>query len=198
MPLIFPDKAADEQPVVVVSGLPRSGTSMMMRMLDAGGLEVVTDQIRTPDEDNPKGYYEFERVKKIVEDQAWLPEARGKVVKIISFLLLKAPAGYHYKVIFLRRALPEVLASQRQMLIRRGDNSPQDDVRMAELYGKHLIQAKVWLESQPHVEVLYIDHAEAVSDPGSVACKVNAFLNNALDAEAMASAVDPSLHRQRS
>lgn len=198
MPVIFPDKPADEQPIVVVSGLPRSGTSMMMKMLDAGGLEVVTDQIRTADEDNPKGYYEFERVKQIATDQAWLPEARGKVVKIISFLLLKAPAGFHYKVIFMRRALPEVLASQQQMLIRRGDHSPQNDVRMAELYEKHLLQAKTWLAAQPHVDVLYVDHGDAVTNPKLVAGQVNAFLNNALGAEAMASAVDPSLHRQRS
>ena len=198
MPLIYPDRDIAAQPVVVVSGLPRSGTSMMMRMLDAGGLDVVTDQIRTADEDNPKGYYEFERVKKIAEDQAWLPGARGKVVKIISFLLLKAPAGFSYKVIFMRRALPEVLASQQQMLIRRGDFSPQDDVRMAQLYEKHLVQARAWMETQPNVSVLYVDHASAVADPAGTARQVNAFLNNALNEAAMAGAVDPSLHRQRS
>lgn len=197
MTLIDPSKSKDAQPVVVVSGLPRSGTSMMMRMLDAGGLEVVTDQIRRADEDNPKGYYEFERVKKITEDQAWLPDARGKVVKIISFLLLKAPAGFSYKVVFMCRALPEVLKSQQQMLIRRGDLTPQDDARMAQLYEKHLVQARAWLDGQANVDVLYIDHASVVGDPADAARRVNAFLNHTLDESAMADAVDPSLHRQR-
>ena len=197
MALIDPQKSTHEQPVVVVSGLPRSGTSMMMRMLDAGGLEVVTDQIRAADEDNPRGYYEFERVKRITEDQAWLPDARGKVVKIISFLLLKAPVGFSYKVIFMCRALPEVLKSQQQMLIRRGDSSPQDDVRMAQLYEKHLVQARAWMDGQPNVDVLYIDHASVVNDPADAARRVNAFLGGALDERAMAGAVDASLHRQR-
>lgn len=197
MPLICPDKPATEQPIVVVSGLPRSGTSMMMRMLEAGGLAVLTDKIRTADEDNPKGYYEFERVKKIVDDQAWLPEARGKVVKIISFLLLKAPAGYDYRVVFMRRALPEVLASQQQMLIRRGDHTPQDDVRMAQLYEKHLQQAHAWMTGQPNVSATIVDHRAAVSDPRAVAAQVNQFLNGVLDEAAMAAAVDPSLHRQK-
>jgi len=184
-------------PVTVVSGLPRSGTSMMMKMLEAGGMAVLTDKIRTADEDNPKGYYEFERVKQIATDQAWLEEARGKVVKIISFLLLKAPADYHYKVIFMRRALPEVLASQQQMLLRRGDTTPQDDVRMAELYEKHLRQTFHWLDTQPNVDVLYVDHRSAVEAPHDVARDVAAFLDNGLDARAMAAQVDAGLHRQR-
>ncbi len=184
-------------PVTVVSGLPRSGTSMMMKMLAAGGMEVLTDQIRTADEDNPKGYFEFERVKQIATDQAWLPDAQGKVVKIISFLLLKAPLNYRYKVIFMRRALPEVLASQQQMLLRRGDHTPQDDVRMAELYEKHLTAAFRWLDEQPQIEVLYIDHRESVEAPLAVAQKVAAFLDNGMDPETMAAVVDRSLHRQR-
>ncbi len=184
-------------PVVVVSGLPRSGTSMMMKMLDAGGIPVLTDKIRTADEDNPKGYYEFERVKQIATDQAWLPEARGKVVKIISFLLLKAPPTYRYKVIFMRRALPEVLASQQQMLLRRGDTSPQDDVRMAELYEKHLTMAHAWLEKQPNVEVLYVDHRQAVESPLETAQRVAAFLGGDMDPTVMAAEVDAKLHRQK-
>ena len=196
-PFPMPAPTTTDAPVTVVSGLPRSGTSMMMKMLEAGGMKVLTDKIRTADEDNPKGYYEFERVKQIATDQAWLPEAQGKVVKIISFLLLKAPAGFHYKVIFMKRALPEVLASQQQMLIRRGDNSPQDDRRMSELYEKHLRQAFAWMEAQPNVDVLYVDHRRAVESPLDVATEVAAFLDTGMDPAVMAAEVDKGLHRQR-
>ncbi|MCF6285328.1 MAG: sulfotransferase family protein [Candidatus Hydrogenedentes bacterium] len=193
----MPTSESPDTPITVVSGLPRSGTSMMMKMLEAGGMDVLTDQIRTADDDNPKGYYEFERVKKITTDQAWLPEAQGKVVKIISFLLLKAPSDYRYKVVFMKRALPEILASQQQMLLRRGDNSPQDDVRMAELYEKHLNQACAWLEGQSNIDVLYVEHRRTLEFPLDVAKQVADFLGCGLDPVAMASEVDKSLHRQR-
>lgn len=100
--------------------MPRSGTSMMMKMLEAGGMKILTDSQRTADEDNPKGYYEFELVKLIQRDKSWLPRAKGKVVKIISELLKNLPPDYQYKAIFMRRNLAEILAFQRQMLIRRG------------------------------------------------------------------------------
>ena len=186
-----------QSPITVVSGLPRSGTSMMMKMLEAGGMKVLTDKIRTADDDNPKGYYEFERVKQITTDQAWLPDAQGKVVKIISFLLLKAPPTYHYNVLFMKRALPEILASQQQMLLRRGDTSPQDDARMAELYEKHLKQTRSWLEGQPNINVLYVEHRRSLENPLEVAKQVADFLPEELNPIAMAAEVDPSLHRQR-
>ena len=113
-----------QEPITIVSGLPRSGTSMMMKMLEAGGMPVLTDSWRSADEDNPKGYYEFERVKQIKTDQAWLPQAQGKVVKMISELLQYLPPIYCYRVIFMRRKLEETLASQRQMLQRRGEPAP--------------------------------------------------------------------------
>src|SRR5262245_12295550 len=106
--------------ITIVSGLPRSGTSMMMSMLEAGGLGALTDGIRAADEDNPKGYYEFERVKKIKQDTAWLADAKGRVVKMISQLLLDLPAAYQYRIIFMRRNIDEILASQKQMMVRRG------------------------------------------------------------------------------
>ena len=111
---------ADPDPIVVVSGLPRSGTSMMMQMLEAGGMEVMTDGLRAADEDNLKGYFEYETVKALHTDRNWLPEARGKAVKIISELLKYLPETQTYRIIFLRRALEEVLASQDRMLVRRG------------------------------------------------------------------------------
>ena len=135
---------SSSQIVTIVSGLPRSGTSMMMKMLEAGGLPPLTDNLRTADEDNPKGYYEFERVKQLPKgDVAWLPDAQGKVVKVIAALLPSLPGGYHYRVIFMQRAMPEVLASQRQMLIRRGEdpNKIPDDV-IAKLFEKHLKQVE--------------------------------------------------------
>src|SRR5262245_36031507 len=153
-------------PVIIVSGLPRSGTSMMMRMLAAGGLEPLTDNIRTADEDNPKGYFEFERVKQIETDQTWLADAAGRVVKLISALLKYLPPDYQYKVIFMRRSMQEILASQRQMLVRRGE--PTDrvaDDQMAAMFEKHLAQVESWLRAQPNVETIYINYNDVLKDP---------------------------------
>jgi hypothetical protein len=185
--------------IVIVSGLPRSGTSMMMKMLEAGGLPPLTDNIRTADEDNPKGYYEFERVKKLREgDTAWLPEARGKVVKAIAALLPYLPGTFEYRVIFMRRAMPEVLASQRQMLIRRGedpDKIPDED--MTRLYTKHLQQVDQWIASQANVRRIDIDYNDLIKDPDPQIAAINQFLDNRLDAAKMAEAIDPALYRQR-
>ncbi|MGQ9814813.1 MAG: sulfotransferase family protein [Candidatus Roseilinea sp.] len=188
----------DPNVIVVVSGLPRSGTSLMMKMLAAGGLPPLTDNIRSADEDNPKGYYEFERVKKLKEDCAWLPDAKGKAVKVISALLMQLPAGYEYRVIFMRRNMSEILASQRQMLIRRGE--PADtisDADMAALFDKHLRQIESWLASQPNMPTLSVNYNNLIAAPLAGAERVNAFLGGRLDVAKMAGAVDPSLHRQR-
>ena len=184
--------------IVIVSGLPRSGTSMLMKMLEAGGVPPLTDNIRAADADNPKGYYEFERVKQLETDKEWLPEARGKVVKVISFLLPHLPPAHRYRVIFLRREIKEVLASQRQMLIRRGEEPDKTpDERMAMLYGKHLAQVEGWLAAQPGVETLYLHHHEVIAEPAAAAAAINTFLGGSLDTGAMAGVVDPALHRQR-
>jgi hypothetical protein len=188
----------DQGRITIVSGLPRSGTSMMMAMLEAGGMAVLTDHVRTADEDNPRGYYEFERVRQIEHDQAWLPEARGKVVKMIAALLKHLPPGYRYKVVFMQRHIEEVLASQRRMLVRRGE--PADavaDERMADLFGRHLDRIEAWLAQQPNMDILYVDHSAILADPAGQAERVKRFLGGDLDLEAMASVVDPSLYRQR-
>lgn len=188
----------DRDTIAVVSGLPRSGTSMMMRMLEAGGIPVLTDQIRTADEDNPEGYYEFERVKQIEEDKAWLLDAQGKVVKMIAALLKHLPVGYEYQVIFMRRNIEEVLASQREMLLRRGE--PTDaisDERMATLFKKHVAQVEAWLAEQPNFEILYVDYGEVLEEPLEQAKRVSQFLGYALNIEKMAAVVDPALYRQR-
>ena len=188
----------DRDTIAIVSGLPRSGTSMMMRMLEAGGVPVLTDRIRTADADNPEGYYEFERVKQIEEDKAWLPDAEGKVVKMIAALLKHLPPEYRYHVIFMRRKIEEVLASQREMLVRRGE--PTDavpDERMAELFAKHVAQVEAWLAEQPNFKILYVDYGEVLAEPLAQAERVSQFLDCALDIEKMAGVVDPALYRQR-
>jgi hypothetical protein len=177
----------DEETITIVSGLPRSGTSMMMKMLAAGGIEPLTDNIRTADDDNPKGYFELERVKQLETDKAWLPEARGKVVKLISALLKHLPAGYEYRVIFMRRRMPEILASQRQMLIRRGEpaDSVPDD-KMAAMFERHLAQVENWLSSQPNIRTIYVSYNETLADPGEQIARISDFLGGGLNLEAMA------------
>jgi broad-specificity NMP kinase len=185
-------------PVVVVSGLPRSGTSMMMSMLAAGGLPILSDEIRGADEDNPRGYYEFEPVKQLEHDSSWVDVAAGKVVKVISQLVQHLPPQYEYKVVFMLRNMAEVLASQRQMLIRRG--RPADAVSdeiLTQVFGKHLSQVREWIEAQPNIQVLYVDYGEVLTQPAEQAQRVNQFLGGVLNEQAMASVVDKRLHRQR-
>jgi hypothetical protein len=190
---------SSNQVVTVVSGLPRSGTSMMMKILEAGGLPPLTDNLRTADEDNPKGYYEFERVKQLPKgDVAWLPDAQSKVVKVIAALLPYLPSGYQYRVIFMQRAMPEVLASQKQMLIRRGEdpNKIPDDV-IAKLFEKHLKQVNDWVSQQPNVARLDVNYNEMLKNPQPFIDQIAAFLGNRLDKIKMATVVDLDLHRQR-
>ncbi len=190
-----PEKAA----VVVVSGLPRSGTSMMMKMLEAGGLAMVVDNIRTADEDNPRGYYELERVKQMDKgDTAWVTAARGQVVKVISALLEHLPPDESYRVLFMLRDMDEILASQKKMLAHRGE--PTDtlpDAEMAQLFAKHLDKVRAWLAAQPNFAVLYVDYNRLLADPQPCVVDVNRFLGGGLDEGAMLAAVDPTLYRNR-
>jgi hypothetical protein len=184
--------------ITVVSGLPRSGTSMMMRMLEAGGMEVVTDGIRGADSDNPEGYYEYERVKKIQADASWLPATRGKAFKMVSLLLLHLPSGHEYRIVFMRRNMSEILASQTRMLARLGKgDSKTDDQKMRAMFEKHLAQVEQWLASRPNVRVLFVDYNETVADPAAAAVRVAGFLSHPLDTQRMAAAVDPRLYRNR-
>ncbi len=184
--------------ITVVSGLPRSGTSMMMKMLEAGGLSPVTDNIRTADEDNPKGYYELEKVKEMKADTSWMPEARGKVIKVISALLQDLPSDYRYRVVFMRREMSEILASQRQMLIRRGQEPNKvPDEKMAAMFEKHLVKIGEWLDAQANIDALFIKYNDILAEPGGSVTALNAFFEDALDAAAMQSVVDKQLYRQR-
>jgi sulfotransferase family protein len=172
---------------------------MVMRMLEKGGLPVLVDGIRTPNDDNPKGYYEFERVKKLPEgDSAWLPDAQGKAVKIIAALLQHLPDTYTYKVLFMRRKMDEILASQRRMLERRGEDPDAiDDAEMARLFGAHVAQVRKWMDQQSYVTYLDVDYNEVLADPVRCLAQVGDFLELPLDLEAMTAVVDPTLYRQR-
>src|SRR5689334_7039557 len=143
---LFSREKQNAREIIVVSGLPRSGTSMMMKMLAEGGLETVTDSLRTADDDNPNGYFEFEAVKEMTDgNTGWLKDAGGKVVKVISALLEHLPAGHRYKVIFMERPLQEVLKSQQKMLLNRDENSSISDAEMQDQFTKHLAAVKFWL-----------------------------------------------------
>jgi hypothetical protein len=185
--------------VTVVSGLPRSGTSMMMKILESGGIPPLTDGLRTADEDNPRGYYELERVKQLPRgDTAWLPEARGKVVKIISALLEHLPPTEEYRVVFMRRRMEEVLASQHEMLKRRGERTDAvDDAVIAAHFDKHVKRVEAWLASRPNVRCLYVDYAEVVAGAPAQVARIDEFLGGGLDTARMAAAIDDSLYRQR-
>jgi hypothetical protein len=185
--------------ITVVSGLPRSGTSMMMKMLDAGGIPPMTDNIRTPDIENPKGYYEFERVKKLPEgDKTWIKDAQGKSVKIISALLEHLPSDSTYKIIFMRRKMEEILASQKQMLIRSGKPTDKvSDEKLAEMYQKHIGKVETWLSQQSNMTVLYVEYNAMLKDPTPYIQSLNKFLGGNLDIQKMIEVVDPELYRQR-
>lgn len=188
------------RPVVLVSGLPRSGTSMLMQMLEKGGMPIVTDKIRTADEDNPRGYHEFERIKELdkTSDKTWLKQYRGQVIKTISFLLQDLPLNLNYQVLFMRRDIEEVLRSQNKMLERNGTgDTVVPDSKMRQNYQFHLKKVYYQLDTTPNFRVLYLDYAAVVEDPFREARRINDFLKSNLDVEAMASAVESGLYRNR-
>jgi len=184
--------------IIVVSGLPRSGTSMMMRMLEAGEQELLIDGVRTADEDNPNGYYEFELVKQLIKGNTkWLSEAQGKAIKIVSALLTYLPSDYHYKVLFMTRKIDEVLTSQRKMMARHGKSDTISDAEMARLLHKHVKQVKIWLNRHPNIELLEIDYNAIIANPEPTIRQINRFLNDALNERMMLSAIEPGLYRNR-
>jgi hypothetical protein len=184
--------------ITVVSGLPRSGTSLMMQMLAAGGLPALTDKLRPPDESNPRGYFEFEPVKRLRTDTAWLAQAPGHAVKVIHLLLRELPTDgrFQYRVLFMKRPIEEVLASQRVMLERQGKKSG-DDVTLVRIYQDQIRQIETWLAAQGCFQVSMIDYHQVLNRPAAIAQEINTFLQAQLDIQAMASVVDPNLHHQR-
>lgn len=185
--------------VIVVSGLPRSGTSMVMGMLDAGGLPILTDHVREADEDNPNGYFEFEKVKDLAEtdDKTWLKNARGKAIKVISHLLKELPDENFYRIIFARRNLQEIIASQNIMLKRQAEVNPVEDAKAIELYRKHLVNVRFLVRRKPNLAMLELAYTETVDDPGNAAERINRFLGEKLNTRAMSAVVDRRLYRNR-
>ena len=184
--------------ITVVSGLPRSGTSLMMQMLAAGGLPPLTDTVRTPDESNPRGYLEFEPVKRLRTDQSWLEQAQGKAVKIIHLLLRELPTDgrFSYRVIFMKRPIEEVLASQRVMLERQGKKSADDTV-LSKIYQSQLSQVEQWLAAHPCFRTLSIHYHKIVQEPLASAGEIDEFLGLHLNVAEMSKTTDPALYRQR-
>lgn len=185
-----------DREIVIVSGLPRSGTSLLMQMLAEGGMEIVTDHIRTADTDNPRGYYELEKVKKIKHDASWLPAARGKAFKMISQLLYDLPASETYRIIFMQRDLDETLTSQEKMLERLG-RTPAPREQIHDSFLLHLERLHAWLGEQRHMSVLAVNYNELIAEPVPEAQRLAEFLDGQIDAAAMVAAVDPALYRNR-
>ena len=184
--------------IAIVSGLPRSGTSLMMQMLDAGGLPVLSDGERKADTDNPKGYLEWERIKRLPKDPSLIAEAEGKVVKVISQLILSLPASHEYKIVFMQRPLPEVLKSQDEMLRRRGNaDSIAGASAIEEAFQRHLIEVNQWLAGRADMRVCRVHYHRVLREPKPVAEEIATFLQVPLDIVAMAGQVDGSLYRNR-
>jgi hypothetical protein len=188
------------EPIVVVSGLPRSGTSMLMKMLDAGGMAIMTDSERVADIDNPKGYFEYERVKDLEKetDKSYVREGRGKVLKVISFLIKDLPDDNDYRVIFMRRNLDEVIASQNKMIDRLGteDSTAAEDA-MKEAYRNDIVRTRLLCKNRPNFELIEVNYKRTIEEPAATARSVNAFVGGHLDETAMREAVDGSLYRNR-
>ena len=184
--------------ITVVSGLPRSGTSLMMQMLHAGGLPALTDGLRGADANNLRGYLEYEPVKRLRTDRSWLPQARGQVVKIIHLLLreLLLDGSLHYRIVFMQRPVAEVIASQHSMLQREG-KAGADPAVLTKAFEAQLAQLHAWLAGQSAVTVLPVSYHRVISRPQAVADELAGFLGLPLDTAAMVQAVDPALHRQR-
>ncbi len=184
--------------ITIVSGLPRSGTSLMMQMLHVGGLPVLSDGEREADTDNPKGYLEWERIKQLPKNPGLIAEVEGKVVKVISHLILSLPTDRDYRVIFMQRPLPEVLKSQDEMLRRRGQaDLVADNSAMEEFFHRHLIEVNQWLARHANMKVIRVHYHRVLREPKVVAEEVAAFLETPLDIDAMIGQVDGNLYRNR-
>ncbi len=184
--------------IAIVSGLPRSGTSLMMQMLAAGGMPVLSDGERQADVDNPKGYLEWERIKQLPKDPACIAEAEGKVVKVISQLLFSLPAAHEYRIVFMQRPLTEVLASQDQMLRNRGTSESTENIStVLKAFQDHLFEVNAWLNGKANIKVLRVPYHRVLNGPREVSGKIGQLFEKKLNIEAMAQQVDQTLYRQR-
>tara|TARA_B100000401_G_C52698713_1_gene668011 strand:- start:9 stop:1046 length:1038 start_codon:yes stop_codon:yes gene_type:complete len=185
--------------IIIVSGLPRSGTSMMMQILSAGGLDILTDKKRTPDDNNPRGYYEYEPVKKLMIDKSWLPQAKGKVVKVIAQLIPYLPSNFNYKIVFMRRPMDEVLKSQQVMLGKEKDvKSKAFPSGLNNAFQKQLNRVDEWVESQANIDVININYKDIISSPENELESLVSFLDKPLEIDKLKSAIDKKLYRNKS
>ena len=180
--------------IVIVSGLPRSGTSLMMQMINKGGIEALTDDKRQADISNPKGYYEYEPVMALHKDNSWLHKAQNKSLKVVAPLLKFLGPKYRYKVIFMNRDLGEVVKSQQKMI---GKNTESLPVKLFQSYTKHLNQVEVWKEKTPNVELIYLDYKEVLTQTDQAIDKVAKFIGVEMNKEAMKRCIDTSLYRNK-
>jgi hypothetical protein len=188
------------EPIVIVSGLPRSGTSMLMRMLERGGVEIMTDSERIADIDNPNGYFEYERVKNLEKetDKSYLSDGRGKVLKVISFLIKDLPDDNDYRVIFMRRDLDEVITSQNKMIDRLGtQDTTADREAMKEAYRNDIVRTRLLCRNRPNFELIEVHYKQTIEEPAATASALNVFLGGRLDEAAMRGGVDADLYRNK-
>lgn len=184
--------------ITIVSGMPRSGTSMMMQMLQAGGLDILTDNIRSKDENNPKGYLEYQKVKSLASDNSWIHEGQNKVIKVIAQLLQHLPASYQYKVIFMERDMEEIIKSQQIMLGKKSEVDKKIyPTVLADTFRKQLGKTRSWIKTHPQFEVMYVYYTDVINNPTEVAENLSVFLDADLNVSKMAEAVDSSLYRNR-
>ena len=185
--------------ITIVSGLPRSGTSMMMQALEAGGIQPLTDNIRTADADNPRGYYEYEPVKQTKQDASWLADAAGKVVKMVYRLLYDLPQGHKYRVIFMQRDFSEMLKSQKKMLIRSGKEAGDtSDEKLTEMFKNQIEQFDNWIVKQNNFAIIKVNYADVIANPRPEFRRISEFLDGKLNIGAMTATVEISLYRNRS
>ena len=183
--------------ITIVSGLPRSGTSLMMQMLEAGGMPVLVDDVRRPDEDNPRGYYEYEPVRRTEQDNSWVSQAEGRAVKVVSPLLKHLPLQFDYQIILMSRDLDETLQSQEQMLRRRGEPTGTDAPTMHRYFENHLRTVREWLAEQQRMQFIECRFADLFQQPRREVARISAFLERDFDEAALMQSIRPDLRRQR-
>lgn len=191
------DAVPDSQRITVVTGLPRSGTSLMMQMLERGGMKLMVDGVRHADLSNPRGYYEHEKAKNIMKDSSWLADAEGAAVKIVAPLLYHLPKGRQYDVLFMERDLEEIIGSQARMIDSLGAKSSFSQPELANAFSSELIKARDWVTGSPNIRVLFVQYNNLIADSTGEASRVAHFLGTPVSTAAMAAAVDPSLYRVR-
>jgi len=185
--------------ITIVSGLPRSGTSLMMQMLEKGGMDILTDGHRKPDENNTRGYFEVEKVKTLQKDNSWLNEAEGKAVKIIVQLLPFVSPDFDYSVIYMIRPVEEILRSQTRIIsnLYKEKKTLAPEI-LEKTFAKQVRRVQQWMEAHPRIQTLYIFYPEVLHHPLNQARTIQQFLGLELDVKSMASAVDASMWHQKS